>query len=565
MKLCMNSVLLLATPILLSIVPSCGDSDFSDSVPPNQSEQPTSDDNPEGNQTNSNNQPNSSEDNKNKSNKDGTDKPSDTPPNGPEFDPSAHPGDDPRVIHEDFGVFVAPSGDDRINCGSRSKPCATIGRALHLAIDEKKSVFVCGSSAHYDENLKVDSSVDGVRLFGGFRCETWTYQPSNTRSRIQPQSGTALSVDGLLLGIELNDFEFVSSDAQDGSENSIAAIIRDSDGVFLRNVLIVSGNAGSGNHGLHGSSGETPLLVGSNQLTYGEPAECSSDFVADSSERKAGGRWPGPFACDAGGYTQGGNGGDGAVALHVGNSGFTGEPQTNLQYPNHGAGGTGSHCPNHPPKPGQPGSSGNHGINGGPPIAGILSETGYAPSRGSHGTNGFPGQGGGGGGGGSSELYDIYVCLGGGGGAGGLGGCGGFYGNGGYGGGASIAMISWSATITLENCTLRANNGGNGGNGGKGGIGSSGELGAIAELRQPGSPGGSGGKGGKGGNGGNGAGGSGGPSHALVVHGKLPTEIGSTWFSHGSGGSKGTGGQAEGSQRAPDGLDGASSAKVIVQ
>jgi hypothetical protein len=140
-----------------------------------------------------------------------------------------------------------------------------------------------------------------------------------------------------------------------------------------------------------------------------------------------------------------------------------------------------------------------------------------------------------------------------------MGGCGGTRGLGGGGGGASVAMISWQSSITLDGCTLvsaKGGDGANGGMGGDGGIGKAGGTGGPA-LGTMGT-GGDGGKGGNGGPGGSGSGGTGGPSYALVYNGDAPVQQGSTVLTPGQAGVKGTGAQVPLFTKAPDGNDGLS-------
>jgi hypothetical protein len=142
-----------------------------------------------------------------------------------------------------------------------------------------------------------------------------------------------------------------------------------------------------------------------------------------------------------------------------------------------------------------------------------------------------------------------------------MGGCGGDPGGGGVGGGASVALLSWRSTLTIESCTLTANSGGAGGNGGAahiGGTGKAGGVGGATDSTNKVGVGGDGGRGANGGNGGNGAGGTGGPSIALVYDGTAPTVSGTSSLNFASAaalpGKGGTLGSTE--DYGPDGLNG---------
>jgi hypothetical protein len=148
-----------------------------------------------------------------------------------------------------------------------------------------------------------------------------------------------------------------------------------------------------------------------------------------------------------------------------------------------------------------------------------------------------------------------------------MGGCGGSPGKGGSSAGASVALLSWSSTITLDHCELIAGaggNGGKGGNGGNGGLGKPGAPGGAAYVGDAGpvvdagsglGKGGNGGLGGNGGNGGSGAGGNGGPSYGIVHKGTAPQWLNGTIVARGAGGAKGAGGTID-NVKAADGNPG---------
>jgi hypothetical protein len=192
---------------------------------------------------------------------------------------------------------------------------------------------------------------------------------------------------------------------------------------------------------------------------------------------------------------------------------------------------------------GSPGEVGSPGVGATGP--GAISATGFMGTSGGAGASGKAGQGGGGGGGAKGGM----ICPGGvagsgaSGGSGGAGGCGGQPSQGGGPGGASIALVSLKASITLTDCTLATGKGGDGGAGGdlqpggsggdpgKGGKGAGGANDAC-----------SGGQGGKGGNGGPGGGGLGGPSLGIAFQGNPPERQGKTVVTAGTPGAGGPGG-----------------------
>jgi hypothetical protein len=156
-----------------------------------------------------------------------------------------------------------------------------------------------------------------------------------------------------------------------------------------------------------------------------------------------------------------------------------------------------------------------------------------------------------------------------------MGGCGGSPGKGGASAGASVALLTWMSTVTLDHCELVSASGGaggKGGNGGKGGEGKAGGPGGAgygddAGISPDAGPvlgkGGHGGNGGPGGNGGSGAGGNGGPSYALVYKGTAPTRLNGTSLAHGGAGAKGVGGSID-DIRAPDGMPGTAGEEFAV-
>lgn len=168
--------------------------------------------------------------------------------------------------------------------------------------------------------------------------------------------------------------------------------------------------------------------------------------------------------------------------------------------------------------------------------------------------SGRPG-GGGGGGGGLVDLLNALLGRGGGAGGGGSGGCGGRSGTAGQTGGASIALVLFDSSPTLNDVQLvstQAGRGGNGGSAGAGGTGGAGGVGAAGEVIATGAAGvgGRGGAGGAGGPGRQGPGGWGGPVVGMFCGGSsAPVTTANTTWTTGTPGPAGNGdpnGQAGG-------------------
>jgi hypothetical protein len=152
------------------------------------------------------------------------DAPLDTPPDVPVCDasPDRSPLDEPCLVDEAYGAFVSPRGSDITGNGSRAAPYRTIGRAMR-ASKRGRRVFVCDDGTGYSDPIVVDSSTDGHAVYGAFDCATWV--PSATaRARVLPKAGPAIIVNGLAVGITLENFELRAADAAVGA-SSIAAKI----------------------------------------------------------------------------------------------------------------------------------------------------------------------------------------------------------------------------------------------------------------------------------------------------------------------------------------------------
>ncbi len=461
-------------------------------------------------------------------------------------DTTKSPSEESCLVDDAYGVFVSPQGNDSTGDGTMSNPYKTVAKGLTEAKSQSKHLYACADGGSYAETITVNAALDGVELYGGFKCSDWTYS-TTLKSKVESPDATAWTVTGLTSGLRVEDFEVVASDATTPGESSFAMIVADSSKVVLRRVKLTAGKGAAGAVGTNGAKGADGTVVGATQP--GKPADCTSPPASQT-----GGGWPGPSACGS----QGGLGGTAAVNAN-GDAGKQGSPTTNLAGAPKGSGGLGATVV------GTDGDGGIAGTGGAPgPVGtaasaeGAFTSSGFTVASGAAGSNGFPGQGGGGGGASKGNT----TCIGASGGAGGMGGCGGAKGTAGGGGGASVALLSWSSSVTLDDSELVSADGGDGGKGGNGGPGGSGGAGAPGGTNGGtvmGS-GGDGAKGGSGGPGGSGSGGTAGPSYALVFHGTAPAKTGTVMLTAASGGIAGKGGSAGGVgvNPAPDGSSGQS-------
>ncbi|HMI89476.1 MAG TPA: hypothetical protein VK550_35620 [Polyangiaceae bacterium] len=447
-----------------------------------------------------------------------------------DVDAGRSPTDNPCIVSERYGIFVAPNGSDATGAGTRAAPFQTINRGLQASKRETMRVFVCDNGAGFVDPVAIDATLDGLAVYGGFECVGWTLA-ANARTRIHPPTGPALSISDLTVGVTLENLDLQAADAAP-SASSIAVRIQSSLQVLLRNSRLLAGKGGAGHSGSNGVAGPNGEPVGPSQL--GKPASCTPPIGSQA----------GGIAISSSCGSKGGNGG--ACDVTLGSlPGGNGSPTDNVDPPNQANGGT--HWLED-----RSGRKGSDGVAGSPGAAnskaGMFSGAGYTlAAPGADGADGHAAQGGGGGSAGEPDLSNW--CVGASGGAGGMGGCGGTHGTGGGAGGAAVALLSWMSGITLDKCELISADGGPGGNGGGGGAGGLGALGAeggdgIMDVDAGASlvGAGMGGPGGKGGTGGGGAGGNGGPTYGIVYAGGRPSQIGGTTVVRGAGGAKGIGG-----------------------
>ncbi|MGH7437879.1 MAG: hypothetical protein ACRENE_19545 [Polyangiaceae bacterium] len=425
-----------------------------------------------------------------------------------------------------YGVFVASAGSDAGSeeldsgvagpDGTAERPYTSIGQAL-ANMASKSRIYVCNGV--YTEQVSITTAVS---VYGGLSCSAgsagrvWTYVGQSSQV-VAPPSAYALSVTGVPQGsVTIEDMSFAAPDATPPGASSVAAFVSSSS-VRLERVALSAGTGADGAPGADGLqhanyTGSAPS--GSAQLSSGSSGTLS--FVPRSG---------GVNQCSIWGLSAGGDGGLGCAAgpgspgmgtpgtatpsSPVTMAGRDGLPRGAPLGDGGADGGTAAED-----DPGADGVAGNGGVAAAPLNYGVLSASGWLPSRGGDGDPGNPGQGG------AGATDPIYGSCGSstsiGGGGGGAGGCGGAGGQGGGGGGASIALAGVASNVTLVACSLDTGAAGKGGAGGAGQDGQGGAAGGdtiVSAARAAGAPGGNG----AGGSGG--AGGTGGISVGVVASG----------------------------------------------
>jgi len=430
----------------------------------------------------------------------------------PMCDGALSPDADDCVIADQYGLFVAPAADEATADGSRAHPFATVTAALASITSTIKRVYICAADYNEPDTLQIR---DKVAIFGGFTCKDgdWKYD-SPRPAHLLPANPIGATISDATVGVTIQDVRIDAQDAanDDTGASSFGLMIVNSENISLKGVDIRAGRGGKGKAGADGATGAEGLASGVEQ--NGVAGSCTNPPASTQ----------GPKAVTKICESQGGLGGNASVGISYvagqdGGSGYLVSPSN---------GGKGGDVAKKNANNGGNGDNGATGERGAAaPQVGTFSKDAYQLASGGSGGPGKPGQGGGGGG----ASLGTATCIGATGGAGGMGGCGGDPGTGGMGGGASVAVLSWRSTVSLDGCKLTANIGGAGGDGGRGhagGAGKAGGTGGIPDGQNNVGKGGNGGDGGYGGNGGNGAGGSGGPSIALVYDGTMPKLSGAT-------------------------------------
>jgi hypothetical protein len=432
----------------------------------------------------------------------------------PGCDVAKSPSDEPCLVSEKYGVFVAPDGVDT-NGGTKTAPVKTLAHALEVAAG--RNVYVCNGK--YEETLSIQGSTSDVGVFGGFTCPgasdggaAWAYV-AGTRATVKVATPTyALRIANTSKRVRVEDVAFEVADATAPGAASVAGFVSDSTDVTLRRVSLKAGHGGA-----PGAAGQTPTAAlpvatkGTDGASGGTAVTCPCANGVSSVGGKGGTNLGNG---DTGAPNPGGGvGGDATKACQLGGKGGGGAGAMNASAANASA------------------------------VIGSVSSLGWASASGPIGDRGATGQGGGGGA--SADATGI-------GGGGACGGCGGEPSSGGAGGGSSIGLLVLQSKVTIVESNLVT---GDASNGGVGVVGQAGATGATGGL--PGGGGGcSGGVGGKGGDGAASGGGAGGSSVGVVWNGGTAPNVDTATqnaFTHGAAGTGGVGG-APGINDGPKGV-----------
>lgn len=457
-------------------------------------------------------------------------------------DPTKGPKDNPCVVSDAYGVFVASSVEADAGSeagapdGSMRHPYPTVSGALaHLG--GKSRVYVCDGTYHEQVTITVPVSV-----YGGLSCTNgWVWDGAATQVS-SPSPAFALSVTGLnnTTPVVLEDLAFSTGNAsgQDAIGNglsSMAGVVSRSAVNFVR-VVLSAGNGADGAAGENGSSAASTtgntnydVTLASAPTTTGTPSDRSTTGV------------PGQNTCADGSTSAGGLGALGG-AYTTGSAGQASPaPSLPAAQGHDGSGGT----------LGQDGAPGQDGDPGASPAASATygsivtsPSVAWLPAAGSPGANGGPGQGGGGSGAYSPASTVVLPGI-----SGNAGGCGGAGGTSGGGGGASLALLVYQSSVSLADCTIQT---GTGGQGGRGGTGQPGQT-AAPVTHPPNIPTTVEGGGGQGGGGSGAQGGAAGISAGLVYEGTLPTYDAATAFATTPGRTRASRGPGAGGAGAPGG------------
>ena len=419
-------------------------------------------------------------------------------------------------------VFVSPSGNDD-GLGAMHDPVATLARAIELAQQATRDVYVC--SAEYSEPLAMVG--EGVNVYGGYNCNDG-WKRSEARALVTVESGAALDLRRVH-DVVIEGIDFRTGDVGKKGASSLGAVIEEAQGVHLRYVEIAAGDAGAGAKGASGKDAKGAGKDGAGGKKPSGSEGCNNCFGKGGTSKVV-------RECDGGPKQErGGDGGNGADADN--------SPKWKKGAASPSSGTAGGK------KAGDKGTNGNKGARGKAGklaglALGVFDGLTYSPLNGGGGARGKNGKGGGGAAGGERLYSGVGYLPGGGGGQGGYSGCGGTFGKGGKGGGASFALVLIDSEVLLTGVHLLSGVGGAGGAGGLGGAGQPGGAGGAGTYR-----GGKGGKGGAGGRGGSGAPGGGGPSLGVALVGHATVESVSVAFTLGeaaAGGQPADGSDASG-------------------
>src|SRR6185312_2586199 len=138
-------------------------------------------------------------------------------------DTSKDPKDDPGCLDDRVGVFVSPAGSDS-NAGTKEAPFQTIGKAL-ASVGTLTRVYLCEGT--YAEDVSIAPPVDGVSIYGGFKCADWSY--SGNKPTIG-KGNIALKISGTTKPFAIEDVLVQAAAGNSSNSSSIAALVANATG-----------------------------------------------------------------------------------------------------------------------------------------------------------------------------------------------------------------------------------------------------------------------------------------------------------------------------------------------
>ncbi len=405
--------------------------------------------------------------------------------------PADVPAEEPCVVTEQYGVFVAPAlngGSDTQGNGTRTDPYETIARGIAIASAAGKRVYVC--AATYAEPLMVTTSTE---VYGGLACPGAVVGGGST-TMAASGSGPAWAYTGVLVAVEGQVDEAGTTPIAAGAALYVDAVT----GLHFEDMAFTAGVWGdAGVHGSFAAWVERSTGVSFTRVTFTSQA-ASSEAVRPpvtpsnwcpppTQETTVDAAAAAPGLCDCTNF----NSSAGGFGGQEDGPGSSGTAFPSVLEAAGGAGGkfylVSGNC--------TAGMAGGNGAGVDAAAVGVVGEVAAS------GNAGNPGQGGGGGAGSTKGA----------GANGAAGGCGGTGGSGGQPGSSSYALVAQNSVVACTAVTLAP---GPAGPGGSGGVGQDGEPGGVGE---PGAGGCSGGAGGAGAGGGGGAGGAAGVSIGVLL------------------------------------------------
>ena len=175
----------------------------------------------------------------------------------------------------ELGVFVSSDAGDDSGAGTKEAPFKTIKKGIEAAAG--KNVYVCvGTNDYKEATISLKLANDGIRIYGGFECSSWTY--ATTRSaQVVSESNIALRIDGLKKGAHIENVSFQAADATGTGvdASSYGAFVTGSKGVVFTRVTLTAGNGAKGANGAAGDKGrDGSPAAGADQ--NGKPARCAA-------------------------------------------------------------------------------------------------------------------------------------------------------------------------------------------------------------------------------------------------------------------------------------------------